>query len=132
MPNLYYEKEYHGSAGTFENLYKIPLARTTIGEDEKHTISVCVDLVNLDLITDIDGIEVERLHYDSLRQLIDTELKNLDFDSLVYLDDLDERIKYAEGVIADREAEKAIDAHEREFGADGTTMLPQPKRKRKW
>ena len=124
--NGYYEKEFHGSADTFENLYKIPLARTTIGEDEKHTISVCVDLVNLDLITDIDGIEVERLHYDSLRQLIDTELKNLDFDSLVYLDDPDERIKYAEGVIADREAEKAIDAHEREFGADGTRVFGEP------
>ena len=124
--NVYYEKEFHGSADTFENLYKIPLARTTIGEDEKHTISVCVDLVNLDLITDIDGIEVERLHYDSLRKLIDTELKNLDFDSLVYLDDPDERIKYAEGVIADREAEKAIDAHEREFGADGTRVFGEP------
>lgn len=124
--NVYYEKEFHGSAGDFENLYKIPLARTTIGEDEKHTISVCVDLVNLDLISDIDGIEVERLHYDSLRKLIDTELKNLDFDSLVYLDDPDERIKYAEGVIADREAEKAIDAHEREFGADGTRVFGEP------
>ena len=124
--NVYYEKEFHGSAGDFENLYKIPLARTTIGEDEKHTISVCVDLVNLDLITDIDGIEVERLHYDSLRKLIDTELKNLDFDSLVYLDDPEERIKYAEGVIADREAEKAIDAHEREFGADGTRVFREP------
>lgn len=124
--NVYYEKEFHGSAGDFENLYKIPLARTTIGEDEKHTISVCVDLVNLDLISDIDGIEVERLHYDSLRKLIDTELKNLDFDSLVYLDDPDERIKYAEGVIADREAEKANDAHEREFGADGTRVFGEP------
>ena len=124
--NVYYEKEFHGSAGDFENLYKIPLARTTIGEDEKHTISVCVYLVNMDLISDIDGIEVERLHYDSLRKLIDTELKNLDFDSLVYLDDPDERIKYAEGVIADREAEKAIDAHEREFGADGTRVFGEP------
>lgn len=124
--NVYYEKEFHGSAGDFENLYKIPLARTTIGEDEKHTISVCVDLVNLDLISDIDGIEVERLHYDSLRKLIDTELKNLDFDSLVYLDDPDERIKYAEGIIADREAEKAIDAHKREFGADGTRVFGEP------
>ena len=124
--NVYYEKEFHGSAGAFDNLYKIPLARTTIGEDEKHTISVCVDLVNLDLISDIDGIEVERLHYDSLRKLIDTELRNLDFDSLVYLDDPDERIKYAEGIIADREAEKAIDAHKREFGADGTRVFGEP------
>lgn len=124
--NVYYEKEFHGSAGAFDNLYKIPLVRTTIGEDEKHTISVCVDLVNLDLISDIDGIEVERLHYDSLRKLIDTELRNLDFDSLVYLDDPDERIKYAEGIIADREAEKAIDAHKREFGADGTRVFGEP------
>ena len=53
-------------------------------------------------------------------------MKNLDFDSLVYLDDPDERIKYAEGVIADREAEKAIDAHEREFGADGTRVFGEP------
>lgn len=35
----------------------------------------------------------------------------------------DSLIKDAEGVIADREAEKAIDAHEREFGADGTRVF---------
>ncbi len=124
--NDFCEKEFNSPADSFDNLFKVPLAHTTIGDDEKHEISVYADLVNFDLVSEIDGIEVERSHYDSLREFIDAELKNLDFDNLIYMPDLDGRIKYAEGQIADREAEKAIDAHEREFGADGTRVFGEP------
>ncbi len=122
----YFEKSFESTATSFDNLFRVPIAYTTIGDNEEHEINVYADLVNFDLISEIDGIEVERLHYDSLHEFIDSQLKNLDFDSLVYMTDLDGRIKYAEGQIADREAEKAINAHEREFGADGTMVFGEP------
>ncbi len=124
--NVYWEREFKSSDNSFENLFRVPLAYTTVGDDNDHYMNVYADLVNCQLITEIDDVTVEILVYKSLRNFIDEELQNLDFDSLVYFPDIYTRIKFANSRNADKEAEKAIDAHEREFGADGTRVFREP------
>ena len=68
----------------FSNSEHIGIAYTTT-EDEKHEIQVEVNLLDYSISQLVDDVCVEKRSYDSLRELIDNELTDLDFDELVRL-----------------------------------------------
>ena len=76
----FYEEEYY-SLPAFPDLSKIGIAFTTV-TDEEIPIQVNVDLVNYRLERYLDDVLVDERQYDSLHDLIETELENLDFDEL--------------------------------------------------
>ena len=81
----------------FNDLSNIGLAYTIldgsdvlddINSDETHfEIQVSVDLIHPAVITKINNVVVSKLQYNSIRDLIENELKWLDFDSLVMISD---------------------------------------------
>lgn len=80
------EREY-GESNSYTRLNTIPLAYTTVGEDEETEISVYCNLIDRTITTYYDRVEVEKTEYPSLKSMIDLGLSNLDFDSLVFRDD---------------------------------------------
>jgi len=77
--------EYQIEEVDFSNPEHIGLAYTTT-EDEQHEIQVEVDLLHFSVSQLVDDVCVEKRSYDSLRDLIDSELTDLDFDELVRLE----------------------------------------------
>ena len=69
------------SGGEYDDLSMVSIAYTTAWDSV--TVQVFVDLLDYRLITYVDGEEAEVLCYVSLEEMIDTELRFLDFDSLV-------------------------------------------------
>ena len=80
-------KEYGSIPNTSRTLISIPLAYTTIRENEDMEISVYCDLINQTVSTFLDGVEVEKITYANIKSMIKYFLTNLDFDSLVSVDD---------------------------------------------
>ena len=76
----FYEEEYY-SLPAFPDLAKIGIAFTNV-TDEEIPIQVNVDLVNYRLERYLDDVLVDERQYNSLADLIETELENLDFDAL--------------------------------------------------
>ena len=85
-------------------------------------IQVDADLVNYQITTWIDGDEIRTQKFESLAEMNEEALSNLDFNDLITLTDEEWQ------EIADRElnkaSEKALDEHEAEFGADGRRAFP--------
>ena len=75
---------YQAEEVDFSNPEHIGIAYTTT-EDEKHKIQVEVNLLDFSVSQLVDDVCVEKRSYDSLRELIDSELTDLDFDELVRL-----------------------------------------------
>lgn len=74
--------EYQDSTGgDYTDLSMISIAFTT--SDGSVAIQVFVDLLDYRLLTYVDGEEAEILCYESLENLINTELRFLDFEGLV-------------------------------------------------
>jgi len=86
----------------FENLEHIEIAYTTT-EDEKHDIQTTINLVKYSLNTYIDDILVHKESYGSLKELNEYALKHLDFESLIYVDELD--IKEVEKLTIDKDTD---------------------------
>ena len=85
----------------FSNPEHIGIAYTTT-EDERHEIQVEVNLLDFSISQLVDDVCVERRSYGSLRELIDNELSNLDFDELVRLEqDLPPELEQPEQVELD-------------------------------
>lgn len=74
----------YGSVADFDDLAEIGVAYTTV-TDEEIPIQANVDLLNLRMERYLDGQLLDRTQYDSLEELIESELENLDFDSLTYV-----------------------------------------------
>ena len=74
--------EEYGSEPDFSDLHKINIAYTTI-TDEEVPVQVSVDLVDFKLDRYIDGIIVDFRKCASLKELIEQELVDPDFDELV-------------------------------------------------
>ena len=85
-------------------------------------IQVDADLVNYQITTWIDGDEIRTQKFESLAEMNEEALSNLDFNDLITLTDEEWQ------EIADRElnkaSEKALDEYEAEFGADGRRAFP--------
>ena len=83
--NDFCEAEY-GSPADFSDLEKVGIAYTTV-TDEEIPIQVNVDLVHYRIERYLDGQFLERRQYESLDELIQNELAELDFDDLVSVSD---------------------------------------------
>ena len=84
---IYYE--FDGEPD-FGDLSHIEVAYTTeenpiTGKESE--IQTYVDLINFEIVTEIDGVVVNTIKYNTLNEFIDNELQWLDFDSLVRTDD---------------------------------------------
>ena len=79
------EKEYGQGDVDFSDLTDIGVAYTTVTDDEI-PIQVSVNLVDFSVTQTLDGQLVEQRKYKTLRELIDNELSDLDFDGLIHLE----------------------------------------------
>ena len=83
--NDFCEAEY-GSPADFSDLEKVGIAYTTV-TDEEIPIQVNADLVHYRMERYLGGQFLERRQYESLDELIQNELAELDFDDLVSVSD---------------------------------------------
>ena len=83
--NDFCDREY-SSTGDFSDLHNVSLAYTTLTDDEL-PIQVTADLVDFKITFELNGEKYNEEKYNSLEDLIDYELSNLDFDELVYVPD---------------------------------------------
>ena len=83
--NDFCEAEY-GSPADFSDLEKVGIAYTTV-TDEEIPIQVNGDLVHYRIERYLDGQFLERRQYESLDELIQNELAELDFDDLISVSD---------------------------------------------
>ena len=75
----------YGSPADFSDLEKVGIAYTTV-TDEEIPIQVNADLVHYRIERYLDGQFLERRQYESLDELIQNELAELDFDQLTSVD----------------------------------------------
>lgn len=80
--NEFCENEY-GSGADFNDLQNINVAYTTTEDDEE--IQVTFDLINLELRQYVNSELYDKIIYSSLEDMINKDLKHLDFDELVRL-----------------------------------------------
>lgn len=83
--NDFCEAEY-GSPADFSDLEKVGIAYTTV-TDEEIPIQVNADLIHYHIERYLDGQFLERRQYESLDELIQNELAELDFDDLISVSD---------------------------------------------
>lgn len=76
----------YGSPADFSDLEKVGIAYTTV-TDEEISIQVNADLVHYRIERYLDGQFLERRQYESLDELIQNELAELDFDDLISVSD---------------------------------------------
>ena len=88
----YIRSEFNTEAD-FKYLSAVPVGYTTI-TDEEYPIQAVVDLINFSVRKIIDGVTAAERSYDTLPQLIDNELTQLDFNELVSCSD--EQLKNVE------------------------------------
>ena len=117
-------EEYEHEAD-FSDLSNVEVAYTDWLDEEtgiEYAVQVTVDLQEYSILTSVDGDVVDEQKYDSLEALTKNEFDFLDFDSLVSLsDEVIENLREKE---IDKQAERAIDVHEAELGADGSRAFP--------
>lgn len=70
-----------------EELGHIPIAYTTT-EDGDHEIEVEISLIDYSIDQYVDGELVSRVAYENLGELIEKELRFLDFDDLIYIKEM--------------------------------------------
>lgn len=78
----YCEREF-GAAGDYEDLTKVPIGHTTIG-DKEIIFQAYADLINCRIDRYLDGNLVDRREYDCLEDMINAELEELDFAELIF------------------------------------------------
>lgn len=142
-----YTQEEFDSDGNFSDLTSVGLAFTQLYKDELfdgmdfgglfedfeniYDIQVDADLTKNQIITYINGDEVRNEQYDSLSEMNEQALSNLDFSDLINLTSSEVQ-KIADRQI-NRISSEALDEHEAEFGADGSRVFPnlndEPKEK---
>lgn len=81
----YCESEFQ-STGDYEDLQRVGIGHTTITDDEM-PVQIYADLINCRIDRYIFDQLIERREYDSLEDLISSELANLDFMELIYFTD---------------------------------------------
>ena len=130
----YLYSEFGNDAPDYNDLTSIGLAYTTIDNadflkeagvtdyEKEFEIQVDANLIDKEVITYIDGEELFSEKFDSM-ELMNSFLETLDFDELISIGDAGWQ-KIADREI-DREAAAALDAHEAEFGADGSRVFPR-------
>ena len=98
-------QEEYGSRPDFSNLSEIGIAYTTV-TDEEIPIQVNIDLVNHRMLRYLENIMVDERRYDSLSDLIEKELENLNFSDLIDL--TDEELDYYQSKTAEDYQEEPL------------------------
>ena len=80
--------EYDAPAD-FSDLSKIGVAYTTVGDERQFPLQVYIDLEGRKIKRELDGKLLDSWRYDTLGELIETELEGLDFQTLVSVPDED-------------------------------------------
>ena len=80
--------EYDAPAD-FSDLSKVGVAYTTVGDQGQFPLQVYVDLENYKIERELDGKPLDSWQYDTLVELIETELEGMDFQTLVSVSDED-------------------------------------------
>lgn len=80
--------EYDAPAD-FSDLSKVGVAYTTVGDQGQFPLQVYVDLENYKIERKLDGKPLDSWQYDTLVELIETELEGMDFQTLVSVSDED-------------------------------------------
>ncbi len=78
------DAEYGCGGADFSDLEHIGIAYTTT-EDERHEIQVEVNLLDFSVTQMLDDQLIEQRRYKSLREMIDNELSDLDFEDLIHM-----------------------------------------------
>ena len=78
------DAEYGRGCADFSDLEHIGIAYTTT-EDERHEIQVEVNLLDFSVTQTLDGQLIEQRRYKTLREMIDNELSDLDFEDLIHM-----------------------------------------------
>lgn len=90
--------EYDAPAD-FSDLSKVGVAYTTVGDQGQLPLQVYVDLEGCKIERELDGKPLDSWRYDTLGELIETELEGLDFQTLVSVSDEDvEKVLALKGV----------------------------------
>ena len=76
--------EYGRGGADFSDLEHIGIAYTTT-EDERHEIQVEVNLLDFSVTQMLDDQLIEQRRYKTLREMIDNELSDLDFEDLIHM-----------------------------------------------
>lgn len=112
-------REYGTDAVDFDSPEHIGIAYTTVGDGE-YDLQVEVNLSDFSINQFLEGVCIEKWEYGSLRELIDNELKDLDFNYLVGVDpevlDAVERAEKRDGGIR-KESVKLLHTEERQMQA---------------
>lgn len=84
-------KSEYGNDAKIDDLTNIPLAYTTLGDNDETEVQVSVNLIKNEIVTTFSGaVEAEfKRSYPSTEKLIQNELNYLDFGNLVYFYDID-------------------------------------------
>lgn len=119
--NDFYEAEYHNGAD-FSDLHNIGLAFTTLTDDEL-PIQVTADLVDFKITHEFDGEVFDTEQFDSIEDMIENGLTELDFSDLVSVPDevIDRHTSKAEQAV-----ELMSDASAVETPAQDTADIDKP------
>ena len=82
--NTFCQEQYHSPAD-FDDLSAISIAYTTLEEGEL-PVQINVDLIHHSINRYLDEALVSRWQYDTMEELISSELKHLDFDDLTFME----------------------------------------------
>lgn len=83
----YCREEFGHAAGyeaDYRDLHAVPVAYTTT-EDDMHEIQAYADLIDLQILTQVDGKAIRIEQYPSLWDMAQIGLRNLSFDDLTYV-----------------------------------------------
>lgn len=86
--NQFVKDEYLNDDGAdFTDLTNVNVAYTNLGDNEEHEVQVSVDLINFSVNKYYDGRLAESSQYESIDDLITSELEGMSFDDLVYIEE---------------------------------------------
>ncbi|MBQ6153091.1 MAG: N-6 DNA methylase [Ruminococcus sp.] len=103
--NEFCHREFHHSAD-FDDLSKVNLAYTET-EDGSHEIQSYADLEDFSIVTTVDEQVVRTESFDSLQELVDQGLQEMEFGDLVYVSE-EELAPFYEGI----DEQKEVDSDE--------------------
>lgn len=126
--NEYVMREF-GEIEQFEDLSYISLAYTDIIDDDnnEYGLRVYVNLETNSIITRVDDIDIEEVQYNSLGELIDSELSFLDFDALVSVDDdLWDKIRHIKNTVSSQGFKNRLDQLQADKENEGVAEIAAP------
>lgn len=76
--------EFGSDSNDYTDMSRVPIAYTTIGDNDEIERQVYIDLLNYQIIREDNGNIAEIVKYNTLNELIENELTQLDFGTLIF------------------------------------------------